>query len=170
MPVTSSDCRLSMMDMAYGYTLTGREDESRRALDVAFGWLSQPIREDDTILGMSIIPNSDLITLYQTTNEIYFGYGSRVIPMLQPCSESLVEITLRGATVTQAKLARAYANAGDPDMAWGALDAIEQVDSQLARTELRRAVPVLNRWHGRSDVRDVMHQLQAQWSTAIARH
>jgi hypothetical protein len=67
------------------------------------------------------------------------------------------------ATVARAKLAWAYANAGQPAeacrVAWETLDAIEQIDSLGARSELRRAVPVLNRWHGRSDVQDAMHRL-----------
>ncbi|MGH3798691.1 MAG: hypothetical protein ACRDTD_00885 [Pseudonocardiaceae bacterium] len=61
--------------------------------------------------------------------------------------------SFRRATITRAKLARAYANAGQPDeacrVAWETLDAIEQIDSQSARSELRRAIPVLNQWHGR---------------------
>jgi hypothetical protein len=45
-------------------------------------------------------------------------------------------------------------------------DAIEQIGSLNARNELRGAVPVLNRWHGRSDVRDVLHRLDSRASTA----
>ncbi|MGH3839413.1 MAG: hypothetical protein ACRDSF_27495 [Pseudonocardiaceae bacterium] len=83
--------------------------------------------------------------------------------MLEPSLESVAGISFRVATVTRARLARAYANAGQPAescrVAWKTLDAIEQIDSFMARVELRRAVPVLNRWHGRSDVQDVLHRL-----------
>ena len=151
-------------DMAYGYALAGSREESHRALDVAVGWLSQPMREVDTVLGQGIVPNSDLITLYWATCDIYLGFGARAIPVLESLPESFVATSFRTATATRAKLARAYANAGQPDeacrVAWEALDAIEQVSSQLARNELRRALPVLNMWHSRSDVRDVVHRLK----------
>ncbi len=71
--------------------------------------------------------------------------------------------SLRTATITRVKLARAYANAGQPEqacrVAWETLEAIEQVGSLSARNELRRALPVLNQWHGRSDVQDIVHRL-----------
>ncbi len=76
---------------------------------------------------------------------------------------SLAGSSFRRATITWVKLAWAYANAGQPEeacrVAWDTLDAIERIDSQSARNELRRAVPVLNRWHGRSDVQEVVHRL-----------
>lgn len=127
---------LAAKQVASGYALAGNRDESRRALDAA---------------------------IYQTTCDVYLGYGARVVPALEPRLESLAGSSFRRATITRAKLARAYANAGQPEeacrAAWDTLDAIEQIDSQSARSELRRAVPVLNRWHGRSDVQEVMHRL-----------
>ncbi|MGH3791666.1 MAG: hypothetical protein ACRDQ9_12895 [Pseudonocardiaceae bacterium] len=47
-------------------------------------------------------------------------------------------------------------------MAWETLDGIERVGSLSARNELRRALPVLNRWHGRSDVQDIAHRLDGK--------
>ena len=88
------------------------------------------------------------------------GHGSLQYWSLASLSSS----SLRTATITRAKLARAYANAGQPDgacrVAWETLDAIEQVGSLSARNELRRALPVLNQWHGRSDVQDITHRLE----------
>ncbi|MGH3974084.1 MAG: hypothetical protein ACRDS9_12295 [Pseudonocardiaceae bacterium] len=150
-------------NIAYGYALAGNRDQSHRALDAAMGWLTQPIREDDVALGVRNDAADDLLAVYQTTCDIYSGYGARVIPVLEPRLESVAGISFRVATVTRARLARAYANAGQPAeacrVAWETLDAIERIDSFLARVELRRAVPVLNRWHGRSDVQDVLHRL-----------
>ncbi|MGH3906138.1 MAG: helix-turn-helix domain-containing protein [Pseudonocardiaceae bacterium] len=152
-------------DTAYGYALAGIRDESRRALDSATSWLSRPARaDDDTVPREVTASNEELASLYQTTCDIYLGYGARAIPVLETLPKSFAGASFRTATATRAKLARAYANAGQPDeacrVAWEALDATEQLGSQLARTELRRALPVLNRWHGRSDVRDVVHRLQ----------
>jgi Helix-turn-helix domain len=154
---------LAAVNVAYGYARAGNRNESHRALGTAMGWLAQPIREDDAALGHSTVVTDDHFVLHQTTCDIYAGYGARVIAMLEPRLESLARHSFRVATVTRARLARAYANAGQPAeacrVAWETLDAIEQIDSFMARTELRRAVPVLNRWHGRSDVQDVMHRL-----------
>ncbi len=152
---------LAAKQMAYGYALAGSRDKSHRALDAAMNWLAQPVREDDAVLQRSVA-DDDLFAVYQTTCDVYLGYGERVIPVLEPRMQSLVR-SLRTATITRAKLASAYANAGQPEeacrVAWETLDAIERIDSQSARNELRRAVPVLNRWHGRSDVQDVVHRL-----------
>ncbi len=154
---------LAAKQMAHGYALAGNRDESRRALDAAMDWLVQPVREDDAALGQLIAMNDDLFVVYQTTCDVYLGYGARVIPVLEPRLESLARSSFRRATITRAKLARAYANAGQPDeacrVAWETLDAIEQIDSQSARSELRRAMPVFNQWHGRSDVKEVVHRL-----------
>ncbi|MGH3871826.1 MAG: helix-turn-helix domain-containing protein [Pseudonocardiaceae bacterium] len=154
---------LAAREMAYGYALAGNRDESHRALDAAMDWLAQPIREDDAALGQRSVVADELFVVYQTTCDIYSGYGARVIPVLEPRLESVAEISFRSATITRARLAHAYANAGQPAesccVAWETLDAIEQIDSLNARVELRRAVPVLNRWHGRSDVQDVLHRL-----------
>ncbi|MGH3908918.1 MAG: hypothetical protein ACRDTE_32755 [Pseudonocardiaceae bacterium] len=157
---------LAAKQMAHGYALAGKRDDSHHALDAAMGWLAQPIREDDAFLGQLVAMNDDLYTVYQTTCDVYLGHGARVILVLEPRLESLARSSFRRATITRAKLARAYANAGQPDdacrVASETLDAIEQIDSQSARSELRRAVPVLNQWHGRSDVREVVHRLGAE--------
>ncbi|MGQ0772803.1 MAG: helix-turn-helix domain-containing protein [Pseudonocardiales bacterium] len=151
-------------EMALGYALAGNRDESHRALDTAVGWLAQSMGDDDAALQRSMAVD-DLFTVYQATRDIYLGHGERVIPVLEPRLDSLVTSSFRTATITRAKLARAYANAGQPEeacrVAWETLDAIEQVGSLSARNELRRALPVLNQWHGRSDVQEIVHRLGA---------
>ena len=42
-----------------------------------------------------------------------------------------------------------------------ALDDSERLGSLSARSELRRALPILSRWHGREDVQLVMRRLTA---------
>ena len=158
---------MAAKQVAAGYALAGNRDESRRALDAAMDWLAQPVREDDAALRLRQlhVVNDDLLAVYQTTCDVYLGYGARVVPMLEPRLESLAGSSFRRATITRAKLARAYANAGQPEdacrVAWETLDAMERIDSQSARSELRRSVPVLNRWHGRGDVQEVLHRLGA---------
>lgn len=154
---------LAAKQVAHGYALAGNRDESRRALDAAMSWLAEPVREDDAFLGQLVAINDDLYAVYHTTCDIYLGYGARVIPKLEPHLDSLAASSFRRATITRAKLAQAYANAGQPEeacrVAWETLDAIERIGSLSARNELRRALPVLNRWHGRSDVQDIAHRL-----------
>jgi hypothetical protein len=85
MPQTSPRMKgLAAVNVAYGYARAGNRDESHRALDTAMGWLAQPIREDDAVLGHSTVVTDDHFVLYQTTCDIYSGYGARVIPMLEP--------------------------------------------------------------------------------------
>lgn len=156
---------LAAKQMALGYSLAGNRDDSRRTLDAGMGWLAQPVRDDDVAIGQRSVVADDLYAIYRTTCDIYLGHGTSVIPMLEPRMESLARSSFRTATITRAKLARAYVNVGQPEdacrVAWDTLDAIEQIDSQSARSVLRRAVPVLNQWHGRSDVQEVVHRLGA---------
>ena len=156
---------LAAKQVASGYALAGNRDESRRALDVAMDFLAQPAREDDAALGQLIAMNDDLLAVYQATCDVYLGYGARVVPVLEPRLESLATSSFRRATITRAKLALAYANAGQPAdacrLAEETLDAARRIDSQSARSELRRTVRALGQWHGRSDVQDLTHRLRS---------
>lgn len=154
---------LASKQIAFGYALTGNENASNRALDSAMQLLSKPVREDDAILGQRSVVNDDLFTIFRTTCDIYLGRGQRVIPILEPRLTSLSASSVRTATITRAKLARAYANAGQPheaaQLSLTALDDIELIGSLSARSELRRALPILRQWHGHDDVRAVMQRL-----------
>ncbi|MGH3865282.1 MAG: helix-turn-helix domain-containing protein [Pseudonocardiaceae bacterium] len=154
---------MAAKQMASGYALAGNRDESRRALDAAMDLLVQPVREDDAALSRLHVINDDLLAVYQATCDVYLGYGARVVPVLEPRLESLTKSSFRRAIITRAKLAWAYANAGQPAdacrLAQETLDAVERIDSHTARSELRRTVRVLGHWHGRSDVQDLTHRL-----------
>ena len=154
---------LAANQMAEGYALTGDKEASYRALDEAMSWLARPPRDDDILLGQRSVADDDLFAIYQATCGIYLGYGASTIRVLEPRLESLSRSSARTATITRAKLARAYAQAGQPaeacSMAWETLHGMEQVDSLSARSELRRTVRVLDQWHGRSDVQDLTHRL-----------
>lgn len=149
--------------LAEGYALAGNRHASMNALDLAMGYIAQPVRDDDSMLAQYSAATDDLHMIHQMTCDVYLGRGAQVIPMLEPRLMSLSGSSLRRATITRAKLVRAYANAGQPEeacrVAWETLDGIEQVGSLSARNELRRALPVLNQWHGRSDVQDIAHRL-----------
>ncbi|MGH3869368.1 MAG: helix-turn-helix domain-containing protein [Pseudonocardiaceae bacterium] len=154
---------LAANQMAFGYALTGNRDASCRALDKAMNWLAQPAREDDTLLGQRSVVDEDLFAIFQATCDIYLGCGASAIRVLEPRMVSLSRSSVRTATITRAKLARAYAQAGQPAeacrLSWETLHAMEHVDSLSARSQLRRTVRVLDQWHGRSDVQDLTHRL-----------
>lgn len=154
---------LAAKQMAFGYALAGDRDASYRALDEAMNWLSWPVREDDTLLGQRSVADEDLFAISQATCDIYLGHGASAIRVLEPMLVPLSRSSVRTATITRAKLARAYAQAGQPAeacrLSWETLHAMEQVDSLSARSQLRRTVRVLDQWHGRSDVKDLTRRL-----------
>jgi hypothetical protein len=154
---------LAANQMAFGYALTGNRDESCRALDEAMNWFARPAREGDILLGQRSVVDEDLFAIFQATCDVYLGRGASVIGVLEPRLAPLSRSSARTATITRAKLARAYAHAGQPAEAcrlvWETLHAIEHVDSLSARSELRRTVRVLDQWRGRSDVQDLTHRL-----------
>ncbi|NEW29265.1 helix-turn-helix domain-containing protein [Nocardia cyriacigeorgica] len=154
---------LAEKQIAFGHALTGDESASNRALDRAMHLLAKPTREDDALLGQRSVVDDDLFAIFSTTCDIYLGLGQSVVPLLQPRLASLSTSSVRTATITRAKLARAYANAGQPDeaahFALAALDDIDRIGSLSARSELRRALPNLSRWRGREDVQTVIRRL-----------
>lgn len=154
---------LAAKQLAFGYALTGDELASSRALDRAMRLLSDPLRAGDALLGQRSVVEDDLFTIFQTTCDIYLGRGQRVIPVLEPRLASLAASSVRTATITRAKLARAYASAGQPheaaQLSLAALDDIERVGSLSARSELRRALPTLRQWHGREDIQAVLQRI-----------
>lgn len=155
---------LAAKQMAFGHALVGDEPASNRQLDAAMSLLSQPMRPDDAVLGQRSVVDDDLFTIFRTTCDIYLGRGERVVPVLEPRLASLSASSVRTATITRAKLGRAYANAGQPDeaaaLSLAALDDIDRVGSLSARSELRRAVPMFKRWHGREDMQAVLRRLK----------
>lgn len=167
MPELSWVRGLACNQTAMGYALAGQADSSARALDEAMRLLTRPGRDDEALLGQRSVVGDDLYTVYQTTCDIYLGRGASVIGALQPRLDGLARSSPRTATISRAKLARAYANAGQPAdacrLAWETLDAHDQVGSHSAVAEIRRTLRVLRQWDTRADVRgeiaDLAHRL-----------
>lgn len=154
---------LAAKQMAFGYALAGERDASCRALDEAMNWLARPTREDDVLLGQRSVVDEDLLAIFQATCDIYLGHGAKAIRVLEPRLALLSRSSARTATITRAKLACAYAHAGQLaescHLTWETLQGIEQVGSLSARRELRRTMRILDQWHGRSDVQDLTCRL-----------
>lgn len=159
---------LATKQLAFAYALVGDRDSSHQALDAAMNLLGQPAQENDSLLGQRSVVGDDLFAIFRSTCDIYLGYGEQVIPVLLPRLASLSKSSARTATITRAKLARAYANSGQPGEAchivWDTLDAIDRIGSLSAHSELRRTVAVLGQWSGRSDVQDVARRMASTTS------
>ena len=126
--------------------------------------------EDGRELGQRSVVSDDLYAIFRTTCDIYLGKGESAITVLEPRLATLSSASARTATITRAKLARAYANVGQPyeaaRYAWQAIDEAATLQSLSARSELHRAVPVLRQWHKRGEVADVLHRLRGDATTA----
>jgi transcriptional regulator with XRE-family HTH domain len=160
---------LAAKQMAFGWALLQRPDDSSRALDAAMTHLSAVETPHDTDdargVGQRSVVNDDLFTIFRATCDVYLGRGDPVIPVLQPRLESLSRASLRTHAITSAKLVNAYARAGAPELATPLLlDTIAKADSLgslSAKRELLRAVPALTYWDRRPEIRDAIHRLDA---------
>ncbi|PWW62288.1 helix-turn-helix protein [Actinokineospora spheciospongiae] len=157
---------LAAKQIAFGHALLGDQEASTRTLDQAVTLLSKPVQGGDALLGQRSVLTEDLFTIFQTTCDIYLGRGEQAIASLAPRLDSLSSSSARTATITRAKVARAYANIGQPEEAahhaLAALDDIEAVGSQSARAELGRAARTFARWRGREDMQAVLRRLQVR--------
>lgn len=156
---------LAAKQMAFGYALVRQRDDSQRALDLAmdlFGAVT-PDNEEESGLGQRSVANDDLLTIFQTTCDVYLGRGDSVIPVLAPRLSELTTASARTHAISSAKLAHAYANAGEAETAcrliMETVDAADTVGSLSARRELQRALPALRYWSRRSDVEQVIARL-----------
>jgi hypothetical protein len=152
---------------AYGYALAGQPDPSRYALEHTAA-LFDRAREDEPDAhapGQNSVDDADLLAIFEATCDVYLGAGDRVIDALEPRMISIGSGSQRTSAITAAKLAQAYAHAGEPTLACRliltTLDTAASVDSLTTRSELRRALPTLTRWPGRDDVREVRYRLAA---------
>jgi hypothetical protein len=104
-----------------------------------------------------------LLAQLRATCDVHLGGGEKAIPLQESCRTLYGPGSRHG--ITGARLARAHAQAGDPDqacaLALAALSTGDAVDSLSTRVELRRALAPLNRWPARQDVTEVRHQITA---------
>ncbi len=156
---------MAAKQLAFGFALAGRSDASKHALDQMFTLFStaDSHAEEGPLVGQRSVSDPDLLAIYQATCDVYLGGGTTVIEALQPRMDKIGAGSRRTHAITTGKLAQAYANAGEPALACElTLQTLEEasiLDSQSTRGQLRRVLPALRRWPGRSDVREVQHQL-----------
>jgi hypothetical protein len=149
--------------LAYGHALAGDRDASHRALD-QLADLSIDDEGPDPIIRLGASNDSNLLARSQGTCDLYLGDGENAIAQLSTSHAAYVPSS-RSHAITGARLAQAYALAGDPDRACGlaleSLDAARHPDSLTTRTELRRTLAPLSRRPGRSDVTEVTQRITA---------
>ncbi|GAA4524192.1 helix-turn-helix domain-containing protein [Amycolatopsis samaneae] len=159
---------LAAKQMAFGYALSWEPDASARALDQAMTLLDES-GEEGSELGQRSVVSEDLYVIFRTTCDIYLSRGEAAIGVLEPRLATLSSASARTATITRAKLVRAYANIGQPHeaarLARQAIDDSTTLQSLSARSELNRAVPVLRRWRKRAEIADVLQRLQGDAPT-----
>ena len=160
---------LAAKQMAFGWALMQRQDDSYRALDLAMDHLSaaeSPHSADNARgVGQRSVDCDDLFVIFRATCDVYLGRGASVIPVLRPRLDGLSRASLRTHTITSAKLVHAYASVGAPELASPLLietiDLADSVGSLSARRELHRAIPALTYWDRRSDIREALHRLSS---------
>jgi Helix-turn-helix domain len=160
---------LAAKQIAYGHALIGRPDDCHRFLDRSvrlFDAASTQNEGPDPIIGLTNtgIDGHIMLAQFGATCDVYLGGGDRAITALSTYRNAYGANARRGG-VNAARLARAYAQAGDPDhacaLAQQALDTGQALDSATTRVELRRALGPLGRWPGREDVAEVRHRITA---------
>jgi hypothetical protein len=156
---------LAAKQMAYGHALTGDPDACVRALDQTARLLDEAATgkgHPGPTLVVSSACDQTLMAQFRATCDVHLGGGERAVPPLESCRTAHGPGARLGG-ITGARLARAYAQAGDPDQACAlaltALGTGDAVDSLSTRVELRRALAPLNRWPTREDVTEVRHQI-----------
>lgn len=157
---------LAAKQMGFGYALARQPDNSSRAVDMSMELLERGQEEAGPVIGQCSVVGDDLLALFQSTCDIYLGRSERPISVLEPRLRGIEKASPRTHTITCAKLARAYANAGQPGKACrlvlSTVEAVEKIGSLSARSELRRTLPVLGNWPNRSDVQEVRRRLSAR--------
>jgi hypothetical protein len=153
--------------IAYGHALAGNPDASQRALEqtASLHTTTTAAGEDsDPAIGPTSVDVSVMLAQFRATCDVYLGGGEDAIAALSSYRTAYGPKARRGA-ITSARLARAHAQAGDPDQACAlAIEALETgqaLDSWTTRTELHRALAPLRRWPAREDVTDVRHRITA---------
>jgi hypothetical protein len=158
---------LAAKQMAYGYALGGHSDACHQALDrmaKLFQTASTRDRDPDPVISLAGFDVPTSLAQYEGTCDVYLGGGETAVPLIDS-GRAPHGSGSRNHAITGARLARAYAQAGDPEQACAeAIEALgtgEVVDSLSTRVELRRALKPLDRWPGREDVAEVRHRIGA---------
>jgi hypothetical protein len=158
---------LAAKQAAYGYALSGRPDACKQALDQTERLVDVAAAQDegdDPSIALFSLGVPGALAQFRGTCDVYLGGGEHAIPLLDSARTGAGPDSRRQA-VNEARLARAYAQAGDPDQACAlaleALDTGQALDSAMTRAELGRALVPLGRWPAREDVAEVRHRITA---------
>jgi len=147
--------------LSLGYALLGDRASSDRASDDSLAYLSiATAHPESPVSFIESTTRPDLVTMRRAHAQILMGQGDEPISALEPCLSEIATGSPRRLNTNRARLALAYANAGDVRHAVQLVDetqrAIESLPSVWARRELQRAVAVLHhRWPKRLDVQEI---------------
>ncbi|MGH8879270.1 MAG: helix-turn-helix domain-containing protein, partial [Stackebrandtia sp.] len=109
---------LAAKQTAFGYALAGNPDAARRALDLAAIYMdADDDRNHLTSVGQTSLAPDTVLPMYAATCDVYLGGGASVVETLTPHLGSIASASSRSGAINTAKLATAYANAGEPGRA-----------------------------------------------------
>ncbi|ADP79671.1 helix-turn-helix domain-containing protein [Pseudofrankia inefficax] len=147
--------------LSLGYALIGDRDSSDRAADESLAYLSVASTNPQTPVSfIESTTRSDLVAMRRAHAQILMGQGHEPISILEARLPEIASGSTRRLNTNRARLALAYANAGDVEGAVRIIDettrTVEALPSVWARRELHRAKAVLlRRWPNRPDVKEI---------------
>jgi len=156
---------LAALREAQGHAIAGNYDDCRRALDrgAAFVEAARCETSDQPVIGTSTVLDPVATTTAWCLHDL--GRSRSAVDMLQAEIERLPVDSHRSRARYGARLALALACERDLEGACAVLetvlDAMERVDSETVRMDLRALSRTLNRWHDDPVVKAVMPRLTA---------
>jgi hypothetical protein len=154
--------------LSRGYARIGKADESARAMDKSIYYLSQPVDDSrNPALDQQSVVTDDSLALRQSASDLLLYKGESPIAALEPRLGSIGDGYQRNHNLSCARLALAYALAGESErsckLAAGTLDALSRTPSLASWRELKRTTAILSaRWPNRSDVREITASVESK--------
>ncbi|WP_168801562.1 helix-turn-helix domain-containing protein [Glycomyces buryatensis] len=158
---------LAAKQVAFGNALLGLPDATQYALDLTARHLEASDGSDqNSTVGQTSLPTDDLLLMFRATCDVYLGGGPLTIAEFEPRLHAISAASARSGAINTAKLARAYASAGDVDracrLAADVLDGGGATESRSTRVELVRALTLIRtRWPGREETAELSRKLES---------
>jgi hypothetical protein len=152
--------------LSLGYALLGDSDSSRRARDDSMAYLTATVPcPESPVSFIESTTRPDLVAMRRAHAQILMGQSDEPIPSLESHLSEIAAGSPRRLNTNRARLALAYANAGEADQAALLVDkthqAVGSLPSVWARRELHRAITVMHlRWPNSPDVQELTSRVR----------
>jgi hypothetical protein len=155
--------------VSQGYAIIGDHDASMRAMDSAVESLGRSTGHypNDPAADQHAVLTDNLVAMRRSAPLVLLGAAEAPIAILEPRLASIGEGNQRHYNVNRARVALAYANAGELEKAYRlsmeTLAAIKKIPSLAVWRDLLRTSAILDRrWPNRSEVQDVRALVDAR--------